>query len=736
MSLFDDSDNETDISLTNVDIGDLKVNENYAKKFTYQKEREELGRLKQKYGADATLSASDSDSESEDEDAALLTAKMDMDIFRTISLIKAKDPLIYQSDVKLFEEPEEKKDDDENSDEKTSDENSEGETLREKKKKPEKKMTLKDYERRELTERGAEKAFGGDESDEDEKFEEVSKSKSYVEELASIKNEFKLAHENASNAIHESSDEDSDGDMFDVKVKSKQEEEDENADYLEWLAGQEKELKGKDAKAISETETLRRYYTDPNLDKNEKFLRDYVLGRMWAGDRENAYASVATDSTGKLVNDDIDQSEDEAALDEADRFEKKINFRFEEEGGFDILSHPRQIGDSVRQKNDKRKLQREAKKARKQVQKEQKKAELHRLKNLKSVEILEKLRKIREITGNDDMEVDINADFDPEAYDKDMASAFDDDYYAAEDLEKPVFESDDNISIENWSEDDMDNEIDAIENTAEAVVMAPPVADQMTETEAGKKKKKKKKKKTIEAWETETYNEYDDDFNMDADYVPEPEPEDTTVDTQPAPMQVHASRMAAVAPESKTQLPITASKKSTKKQMARLLKRLGDKPAFDPEKLPFEQYLEEYYKLDFEDIIGDQPVRFKYREVIPNDFGLGTEEILAADDKDLNSWVSLRKVQKYQPDSHMKKELSTYKKKPEWMKRKVLTSVYGEQAQSKKAVEKEDKSMKRKRSSGGERFDRDKFNTNMVGEDRLASYGVQKRSKNNQKPKK
>jgi protein KRI1 len=60
--------------------------------------------------------------------------------------------------------------------------------------------------------------------------------------------------------------------------------------------------------------------------------------------------------------------------------------------------------------------------------------------------------------------------------------------------------------------------------------------------------------------------------------------------------------------------------------------------------------MDEYYKLDFEDTIGDLKTRFKYTKTKPSKFGIGAPEILLMDDKELNQYISLKKLAPYQEE--------------------------------------------------------------------------------------
>uniref|UniRef100_A0AAY5ESM6 Protein KRI1 homolog n=1 Tax=Electrophorus electricus TaxID=8005 RepID=A0AAY5ESM6_ELEEL len=366
---------------------------------------------------------------------------------------------------------------------------------------------------------------------------------------------------------------------------------------------------------------LKDYWNDPHLDEKESFLRDYILNKGYLDqDKEERW----------LMQEDVEDSEEEGEsfLQKQEEFERHYNFRFEEPGAHKIQTFPRNIATSVRSKDDRRRRKRDEVKERKRKEKEQKRQQLKELKNLKRTEIMDKLKKLQELTGNEQLafrEGDLEGDFNPQQHDRLMQKVFGDEYYAENEEEKPQFDDDELEGHWNWDtwtgEDEGCEEEEAYEG------------------------------------ESESYepNCEDPDFIMDADYEPSLQRKMTKDD---APLM---------------------GKKGKKSHFAEIVTK--NKPVFNPEEKTFEQYLDEYYKLDYEDLIHDLPCRFRYRQVVPNDFGLTTEEILGADERELNRWCSLKKTCMYRPEGEELCDVKNYQIKAQNIKKKkhVLNSLYNDE---------------------------------------------------------
>ena len=83
---------------------------------------------------------------------------------------------------------------------------------------------------------------------------------------------------------------------------------------------------------------------------------------------------------------------------------------------------------------------------------------------------------------------------------------------------------------------------------------------------------------------------------------------------------------------------------------------------------------------DCEDVVGDLPTRFHYRETEPNDYGLTAEELLLATDEELDQWVSLRDCIAYKTPEEEEAHKRKFARRRDdiELKRKIFKSIYGE----------------------------------------------------------
>nr|XP_022316218.1 protein KRI1 homolog [Crassostrea virginica] len=153
----------------------FKINEAYASKYNEWRRREELQKLRDRYGVDPELDEDSSSSESEDEDAEALTPQLEEDWLKTLAALKNKDPRIYDKSVKFYHSDE------------NSDSSSEKPGPSKKKDKP---VYLKDYQRKVLLEKDGK--LSEEDSDEVEDDGDVDHEPGYYEEQEEIRKVSKL----------------------------------------------------------------------------------------------------------------------------------------------------------------------------------------------------------------------------------------------------------------------------------------------------------------------------------------------------------------------------------------------------------------------------------------------------------------------------------------------------------------------------------------------------------------
>lgn len=90
------------------------------------------------------------------------------------------------------------------------------------------------------------------------------------------------------------------------------------------MKGQEVKIDPKDEEVLK---PLREFWSDPNLDANEKFLRDYVLNNKYM---KNESYNTDLEYNEMIHDSDENLSEDEKTIQKQEEFERKYNFRFEE----------------------------------------------------------------------------------------------------------------------------------------------------------------------------------------------------------------------------------------------------------------------------------------------------------------------------------------------------------------------------------------------------------------------
>jgi protein KRI1 len=390
-ALFDDdsaSSSEEDQEDGGAALGspaELKINEEYARRFEHNKKREELHRLQEKYkatGGEDGESEESSEDETEDDEAALITEDLDAEISATLQAIRNRDPRIYDKDAVFY---------------KSFDPDAVPT-----KQKEEKPMFLRDYHR--------ERYMSGDVGADDDNATDGPKT--YAQQQDDIKQSILSEIKAAAAAASDDEEEWSDDDAF-IKPVKKDDVPAENGVHLSRATN----IK------LTEVDVA-------NADKDpEEFLNKFMASKAWAAEDGPDWQAFESDD-----GDDAD--------DLAEEFEHAYNMRFEDPAKSNefLKTYSRNMAAARSARKEEltsRKKQRALEKERKEAEKKEREAERARLRRLKIDEAAEKLAKIKKAAGlkgkalGEEQLMKVLEDaWDNDKWEEEMKKQFGDDYYA------------------------------------------------------------------------------------------------------------------------------------------------------------------------------------------------------------------------------------------------------------------------------------------------------------------
>ncbi|KAG5950397.1 hypothetical protein E4U53_005159 [Claviceps sorghi] len=606
-NLMDDSDSDSDSDEggAQLDNSGFKVNEEYARRFEYNKKREERQKLEEKYNADGRTrnvggrpkdnngdekddendddDDSSSSNETEDEDGFLATEDLDAQISATLQAIRNKDPRVYDKDYKFIQLPD-------------------GEEAEKVKK--EKPVYLRDYQREKLL-RGD--IGGSDAEEEDGAPQTYNQAQDALKR--SIVSEIKAAK-------GEDSSDDSDDDGGFMKKKKN-------------ITESATAAKTGNGVHPSRAATIKISELDvDNADKDpETYLSNFLAARAWI-----------PEEGGKWKAFESDDGEDN---NNADEFEQAYNLRFEDpEKSNEVLkSYARDFAAARsvrREERSGRQRQRDLERERKEEEKRQRREEKARLRKLKLEETEEKLRKVKQAAGAVGKELTeaewmafLDDAWENDKWEEEMAKRFGDAYYAAEDDGTAGADSDD-------QDEDADN--------------------------AQKKKKRKHPKKP--KWDDDIdikdlVPDFEDEGLVSGAALTDevennnrnaPEAGDDDDDDEDEEEESRPSKKRKAADHKRERL---ESQKQARQQRSKL-------EALVDSKLELTNH--ELLNNTASSKKGSLP--FRYREASPQSFGMTARDILLApSDKDLNDFVGLKKLASFRDPEKKRRDKKRLGKK-------------------------------------------------------------------------